>query len=49
VQENTTSQPEQERLSREKAQRLGWTVSEPHVYHEIESGEDLYRPQMERL
>jgi DNA invertase Pin-like site-specific DNA recombinase len=49
VQENTTSLPEQERLSREKARTLGYEVSEPHVYHEVESGEDLYRPEMDKL
>jgi DNA invertase Pin-like site-specific DNA recombinase len=48
-QKNTTSLPEQERLCREKAARLGYEVSEAHVYHEIESGSDLYRPEMERL
>jgi DNA invertase Pin-like site-specific DNA recombinase len=36
-------------LSREKAASLGWDVSEPHVYREVEGGEDLYRPQMDRL
>ena len=48
-QKNTTSLPEQERLCREKAARLGYEVSEAHVYHDIESGSDLYRPEMERL
>ena len=48
-QKNTTSLPEQERINREKAAALGWDVSEPHVYHEVEGGEDLYRPHMDRL
>jgi DNA invertase Pin-like site-specific DNA recombinase len=48
-QKNTTSLPEQERLCREKAARLGWEVSEPHVYHEVSTGADLFRPQMDRL
>jgi site-specific DNA recombinase len=48
-QKNTTSLPEQERINREHAASLGWEVSEPHVYHEVEGGEDLYRPQMDRL
>jgi site-specific DNA recombinase len=48
-QKNTTSLPEQERLCREKAVTLGWEVSEPHVYREVEGGEDLYRPCMDRL
>jgi DNA invertase Pin-like site-specific DNA recombinase len=48
-QKNTTSLPEQQRLCREKAATLGWEVSEPHVYREVEGGEDLYRPQMDRL
>ncbi|HEV8191240.1 MAG TPA: recombinase family protein [Ktedonobacterales bacterium] len=48
-QKNTTSLPEQERLCREQAASLGWDVSEPHVYHEVMGGEDLYRPQMDRL
>jgi DNA invertase Pin-like site-specific DNA recombinase len=48
-QKNTTSLPEQERINREKAVSLSWDVSEPHVYHEVEGGEDLYRPHMDRL
>jgi site-specific DNA recombinase len=48
-QKNTTSLPEQERITREKAARLGWEVSEPHVYREVMGGEDLYRPQMDKL
>jgi DNA invertase Pin-like site-specific DNA recombinase len=48
-QRNTTSLPEQERLCREHAATLGWPVSEQHVYHEVMGGEDLYRPQMDRL
>jgi site-specific DNA recombinase len=48
-QKNTTSLPEQERLCREKAAQVGYEVSEAHVYHEIESGSDLYRPEIERL
>jgi site-specific DNA recombinase len=49
-QKNTTSLPEQERINRAHAASLGWEVSEePHVYHEVEGGEDLYRPQMDRL
>ena len=48
-QKNTTSLPEQERLCREHAVQLGWEVSEPHVYREVEGGEDLYRPCMDRL
>jgi DNA invertase Pin-like site-specific DNA recombinase len=48
-QRNTTSLPEQERLNREKAVALGWTVSEPHVYREVMGGEDLYRPCMDKL
>ncbi len=48
-QKNTTSLPEQERLNREQAAQLGWEVSEPHVYREVEGGEDLYRPCMDRL
>jgi DNA invertase Pin-like site-specific DNA recombinase len=48
-QKNTTSLPEQERLAREHAARLRWEVSEPHVYCEVEGGEDLYRPCMDRL
>jgi site-specific DNA recombinase len=49
LQKHNTSLPEQERACREKAASLGWPVSEPHVYHEAESGEDLYRPCMDRL
>ncbi|HEV2460599.1 MAG TPA: recombinase family protein [Ktedonobacterales bacterium] len=48
-QRNTTSLPEQERINREHAAGLGWEVSEPHVYREVEGGEDLYRPHMDRL
>jgi DNA invertase Pin-like site-specific DNA recombinase len=48
-QKNTTSLPEQERLTRAHADALGWDVSEPHVFREVEGGEDLYRPQMDRL
>ncbi len=48
-QKNTTSLPEQERLNREHAAGLGWQVSEPHVYHDVQGGEDLYRPAMDRL
>jgi site-specific DNA recombinase len=48
-QKNTTSLPEQERINREKAASLAWEVSEPHVYREVEGGEDLYRPQMDKL
>jgi site-specific DNA recombinase len=48
-QKDTTSLPEQERLSRAHAASLGWEVSEPHVYREVEGGADLYRPCMERL
>src|SRR5258708_7168711 len=48
-QRNTTSLPEQERLNREHAAGLGWQVSEPHVFCEVEGGEDLYRPAMDRL
>src|SRR5690242_20673861 len=48
-QRNTTSLPEQERLCREHAAELGWEVSEPHVCREVEGGQDLYRPQMDRL
>ncbi|HEV2461955.1 MAG TPA: recombinase family protein, partial [Ktedonobacterales bacterium] len=48
-QKNTTSLPEQERINREHAAGLGWEVSEPHVYREVEGGEDLYRPHMDRL
>ena len=48
-QKDTTSLPEQERLDREKAAQLGWEVSEAHVYHEVEGGEDLYRPKMDKL
>ncbi len=48
-QKNSTSLPEQERLNREHAASLTWQVSEPHVYREVEGGEDLYRPQMDRL
>jgi DNA invertase Pin-like site-specific DNA recombinase len=48
-QKDTTSLPEQERLSREKVAQLGWEVSEPNVYKEVEGGEDLYRPCMDRL
>ena len=43
-QKNSTSLPEQERLNREHAASLTWQVSEPHVYREVEGGEDLYRP-----
>jgi DNA invertase Pin-like site-specific DNA recombinase len=46
---DTTSLPEQQRIGREHAASLGWEVSEPHVYKEIEGGEDLYRPCMDRL
>jgi DNA invertase Pin-like site-specific DNA recombinase len=46
---DTTSLPEQQRLAREHAAALGWEVSEPHVYKEVEGGEDLYRPCMDRL
>jgi DNA invertase Pin-like site-specific DNA recombinase len=49
VQMDTTSLPEQQRIGREHAASLGWEVSEPHVYKEIEGGEDLYRPCMDRL
>jgi site-specific DNA recombinase len=48
-QKNTTSLPEQERINRAHTASLGWEVSEAHVYHEVEGGEDLYRPQMDRL
>jgi site-specific DNA recombinase len=48
-QKNTTSLPEQARINREHAVSLGWEVSEPQVYREVEGGEDLYRPQMDRL
>ncbi len=48
-QKNTTSLPEQERINRAHAAQLGWEVSEAHVYHEVEGGQDLYRPQMDRL
>ncbi len=48
-QKNTTSLPEQDRLCRETVASLGWEVSEAHVYHEVEGGEDLYRPCMDRL
>lgn len=48
-QKNTTSLPEQERIGREHASALGWQVSEAHVYREVEGGEDLYRPCMDRL
>jgi DNA invertase Pin-like site-specific DNA recombinase len=48
-QKDTTSLPEQLRLDREKAEQLGWDVSEAHIYREVESGSDLYRPEMERL
>ncbi|HEV2459815.1 MAG TPA: recombinase family protein [Ktedonobacterales bacterium] len=48
-QKNTTSLPEQERINREHTASLGWEVSELHVYHEVEGGEDLYRPHMDRL
>src|SRR5260370_4009669 len=48
-QKNTTSLPEQERINRAHAAMLGWQVSEAHVYHEVEGGQDLYRPQMDRL
>jgi DNA invertase Pin-like site-specific DNA recombinase len=46
---DTTSLPEQQRIGREHAASLGWEVSEPHVYREVEGGEDLYRPEMDRL
>ncbi|HEV2461948.1 MAG TPA: recombinase family protein [Ktedonobacterales bacterium] len=36
-------------MTREKAASLGWEVSEPHVYREVMGGEDLYRPQMDKL
>jgi DNA invertase Pin-like site-specific DNA recombinase len=49
VQMDTTSLPEQQRIGREYAASLGWEVSEPHVYREVEGGEDLYRPCMDRL
>jgi DNA invertase Pin-like site-specific DNA recombinase len=48
-QKNTISLPEQERINRAHAATLGWEVSEPHVYCEVEGGEDLYRPCMDRL
>jgi DNA invertase Pin-like site-specific DNA recombinase len=48
-QKNTTSLPEQERINRAHAATLGWEVSQAHVYHEVEGGEDLYRPCMDRL
>ncbi len=48
-QRNTTSLPEQERINRGHAATLAWDVSEPHVYREVEGGEDLYRPCMDRL
>jgi DNA invertase Pin-like site-specific DNA recombinase len=48
-QKNTTSLPEQQRLCREHAVKLGREVSEPQFYREVEGGEDLYRPQMDRL
>src|SRR5258708_6500866 len=48
-QRNTTSLPEQERLNRAHAAALDWEVSERHVYHEIEGGEDLWRPRMDKL
>jgi DNA invertase Pin-like site-specific DNA recombinase len=37
-QKNTSSLSEQERLCREHIAALGWQVSEPHVYREVESG-----------
>ncbi len=48
-QKDNTSLPEQERIGREKAAALGWAVSEAHVYREVMGGEDLYRPEMDRL
>src|SRR5258706_5174110 len=48
-QRNPTSLPEQERINRPHAAQLGWEVSEPHVYREVEGGEDLYRACMDRL
>ena len=48
-QRNTTSLPEQERINRGRVATLAWEVSEPHVYREVEGGEDLYRPCMDRL
>jgi site-specific DNA recombinase len=48
-QKNTTSLPEQERINRAHAASLGWEVSEAHAYREVEGGEDLYRPCMDRL
>jgi DNA invertase Pin-like site-specific DNA recombinase len=48
-QKNTTSLPEQERINRAHAATLGWEVSVAHVYREVEGGEDLYRPCMDRL
>ena len=48
-QKDNTSLPEQERIGREKAASLGWEISEAHVYREVMGGEDLYRPEMDRL
>jgi site-specific DNA recombinase len=48
-QKNTTSLPEQDRINREQAAALGWDVSEAHVYHEVEGGEELWRPRLDRL
>jgi DNA invertase Pin-like site-specific DNA recombinase len=48
-QKNTTSLPEQERLCREHAREQGWPISGTWVFREVEGGEDLYRPQMDRL
>src|SRR5260221_107080 len=48
-QRNTTSLPEQERISRGRVATLAWEVSEPDVYHEVEGGEDVHRPCMDRL
>ena len=48
-QKDNTSLPSQESCCREKATALGWDVSEAHVYREVMGGEDLYRPEMDRL
>jgi site-specific DNA recombinase len=48
-QRNTTSLPEQERLLCDYAGAHGWPIADRDIYREVESGADLYRPELDRL
>jgi DNA invertase Pin-like site-specific DNA recombinase len=48
-QQDNTSLDSQEQACRELCAREGIPVHEAHVYREVRGGEDLYRPDMERL